>query len=195
MGGEGKGSPYAPLKSLIRQRARQLLLIGEDAPQIRKELGGWCLQNRWRLWIALWPGRGFWADPATSSFSRPPVLHSINTKIMKSGAVTLNLSSVNCARMPSLKGHRRVRIRSDHVLLFLTVLLMLFGLVMVFSASANMSEQRYGSAYLFLPQQLLWTLSADWRSICACGSITISGSGGPMRSWEWRRRRWFSFWR
>lgn len=39
MGGEGKGSPYAPLKALIRRHVRQLLLIGEDAPTIHRELG------------------------------------------------------------------------------------------------------------------------------------------------------------
>jgi UDP-N-acetylmuramoylalanine--D-glutamate ligase len=40
MGGEGKGSPYAPLKSLIRSQVKRLLLIGEDAPKIARELKG-----------------------------------------------------------------------------------------------------------------------------------------------------------
>jgi len=40
MGGEGKGSPYAPLRSLIKSRVKRILLIGEDAPQIEKELRG-----------------------------------------------------------------------------------------------------------------------------------------------------------
>lgn len=39
MGGEGKGAPYAPLKKRIRSGVRYLLLIGEDAPRIRRELG------------------------------------------------------------------------------------------------------------------------------------------------------------
>jgi cell division protein FtsW len=47
---------------------------------------------------------------------------------------------------------------ADRPLLLATLLLMLVGLVMVFSASANMSEQRYGSAYLFLRKQLLWDI-------------------------------------
>ncbi len=38
MGGRGKGSPYAPLRPLISRVAR-LYLIGEDAPQIERELG------------------------------------------------------------------------------------------------------------------------------------------------------------
>src|SRR5882672_11010170 len=44
----------------------------------------------------------------------------------------------------------------DRPLLAATLLLLGLGLVMVFSASANMSEQRYGSAYLFVRKQLLW---------------------------------------
>ncbi len=44
----------------------------------------------------------------------------------------------------------------DRPLFFLTFLLLGLGLVMVFSASAGMSEERFGSAYLFLRKQLLW---------------------------------------
>jgi UDP-N-acetylmuramoylalanine--D-glutamate ligase len=39
MGGQGKGSPYTPLRPLIKRHVRQLLLIGEDTPRIRKDLG------------------------------------------------------------------------------------------------------------------------------------------------------------
>src|SRR5438132_1359066 len=44
----------------------------------------------------------------------------------------------------------------DRPLLVATLLLLGLGLVMVFSASANMSEERFGSAYLFVRKQLLW---------------------------------------
>ncbi len=46
--------------------------------------------------------------------------------------------------------------RVDRPLLIATLLLMAFGLVMVFSASAIMSEERFGSAYLFVRKQLIW---------------------------------------
>ena len=39
MGGRGKGAPYAPLAPLIESKARALVLIGEDAERIAKELG------------------------------------------------------------------------------------------------------------------------------------------------------------
>ena len=51
---------------------------------------------------------------------------------------------------------KRRFLQIDRPLLAATLLLLGLGLVMVFSASANMSEQRFGSAYLFVRKQLLW---------------------------------------
>jgi UDP-N-acetylmuramoylalanine--D-glutamate ligase len=39
LGGRGKKAPYAPLASLIREKVRKLILIGEDADTIATELG------------------------------------------------------------------------------------------------------------------------------------------------------------
>jgi UDP-N-acetylmuramoylalanine--D-glutamate ligase len=39
LGGRGKKAPYAPLASLIRAKVRRLVLIGEDAETIDRELG------------------------------------------------------------------------------------------------------------------------------------------------------------
>ena len=39
LGGRGKKAPYLPLASLIRDKARMLVLIGEDAQTIAGELG------------------------------------------------------------------------------------------------------------------------------------------------------------
>lgn len=44
----------------------------------------------------------------------------------------------------------------DKVLFIVTLLLMLTGLVMVFSASAVMAQARYGSPYTFVMKQLFW---------------------------------------
>jgi cell division protein FtsW len=48
------------------------------------------------------------------------------------------------------------KIWPDRGLLVATLLLVSMGLVMVFSSSAVMSEQRYGSAYLFIRKQIAW---------------------------------------
>jgi UDP-N-acetylmuramoylalanine--D-glutamate ligase len=40
LGGRGKQAPYAPLAPLIGERVRRMILIGEDAPVIEKELNG-----------------------------------------------------------------------------------------------------------------------------------------------------------
>lgn len=39
LGGLGKKAPYSPLASLVNDRVRKLILIGEDAPAIERELG------------------------------------------------------------------------------------------------------------------------------------------------------------
>ncbi len=40
LGGRGKRAPYAPLAPLVREQVRRMILIGEDAPVIEKELNG-----------------------------------------------------------------------------------------------------------------------------------------------------------
>ena len=39
LGGRGKQAPYSPLVDLVSERARKLILIGEDAPAIERDLG------------------------------------------------------------------------------------------------------------------------------------------------------------
>jgi UDP-N-acetylmuramoylalanine--D-glutamate ligase len=39
LGGRGKQAPYAPLEPLVRERVREMILIGEDASVIEKEIG------------------------------------------------------------------------------------------------------------------------------------------------------------
>ncbi|MHB1959887.1 MAG: putative lipid II flippase FtsW [Acidobacteriaceae bacterium] len=50
------------------------------------------------------------------------------------------------------------RVGVDKWLFIVTLLLVLFGLVMVFSASAVMAKERYGSPYYFLLRQSGWAL-------------------------------------
>ncbi|MEP6568465.1 MAG: UDP-N-acetylmuramoyl-L-alanine--D-glutamate ligase [Acidobacteriota bacterium] len=46
LGGRGKKAPYAPLASLVRERVRRLLLLGEDADTIESELGEFAPSER-----------------------------------------------------------------------------------------------------------------------------------------------------
>jgi cell division protein FtsW len=46
----------------------------------------------------------------------------------------------------------------DKWMFFITVLLIVAGLAMVFSASAIMAEERYHSPYTFVGKQALWAL-------------------------------------
>jgi UDP-N-acetylmuramoylalanine--D-glutamate ligase len=46
LGGRGKKTPYAPLASLVREKVRKLILIGEDAETIANELGDFAPSER-----------------------------------------------------------------------------------------------------------------------------------------------------
>jgi cell division protein FtsW len=48
------------------------------------------------------------------------------------------------------------RLESDRILFAAVVVLVLFGVLMVFSASAVMASERYGSSYHFLVRQVAW---------------------------------------
>ena len=51
------------------------------------------------------------------------------------------------------------RVYVDRWLFTVTMLLVFIGLVMVFSASAVMARERFGSAYAFLSKQLIWAVA------------------------------------
>jgi cell division protein FtsW len=51
------------------------------------------------------------------------------------------------------------RVSVDRWLFTVTMLLVFVGLVMVFSASAVMAKDKYGSPYAFLLRQLLWAVA------------------------------------
>jgi len=51
------------------------------------------------------------------------------------------------------------RVSVDKALFIVTLLLMFIGLVMVFSASAVMAKERFGSAYTFLFKQMVWAVA------------------------------------
>lgn len=46
LGGRGKKAPYAPLAPLVKDRVRELILIGEDAETIARELGEYAPYQR-----------------------------------------------------------------------------------------------------------------------------------------------------
>ena len=50
------------------------------------------------------------------------------------------------------------RVGVDKWLFFTAIVLVLFGLVMVFSASAVMARDRFGSPYYFVVRQSLWAV-------------------------------------
>ena len=76
LGGRGKQAPYAPLASLVQEKVRKLILIGEDAETIEKELGALAPHERagdmrdavGRAFRAAQPGDTVLLAPACASF-------------------------------------------------------------------------------------------------------------------------------
>jgi UDP-N-acetylmuramoylalanine--D-glutamate ligase len=76
LGGRGKKAPYAPLASLVQEKVRKLILIGEDAETIEQELGQFAAQERaidmrdavTRAFRAAQPGDTVLLAPACASF-------------------------------------------------------------------------------------------------------------------------------
>src|SRR3569833_2380486 len=62
------------------------------------------------------------------------------------------------------------RVSVDKWLFGSTLLLVFVGLIMVFSASAVMAGERFGSPYLFLVRQLIWAV-AGVAGMVACMNI------------------------
>ena len=50
------------------------------------------------------------------------------------------------------------QIKSDKILFGSIVVLVLFGVLMVFSSSAVMAADKYGSSYYFLLRQVAWAV-------------------------------------
>ena len=76
LGGKGKQAPYAPLASLVKAHARAMILIGEDAETIARELGEYAPHQRAgdmqdavnRAFAAAQPGDVVLLAPACASF-------------------------------------------------------------------------------------------------------------------------------
>src|SRR5215468_9357345 len=59
------------------------------------------------------------------------------------------------------------RVSADRWLFTVTLVLIFIGLVMVFSASAVMAKERYGSGYFFLLRQLGWATTGILAMVVA----------------------------
>ncbi|MFZ0060487.1 MAG: UDP-N-acetylmuramoyl-L-alanine--D-glutamate ligase [Pyrinomonadaceae bacterium] len=76
LGGKGKHAPYAPLAPLVKAQARELILIGEDAETIARELGEYASHQRAsdmkdavnRAFATAQPGDVVLLAPACASF-------------------------------------------------------------------------------------------------------------------------------
>jgi UDP-N-acetylmuramoylalanine--D-glutamate ligase len=75
LGGEGKGQDFSPLAAVVRQKARHVVLIGKDAPLIKRALGKVSMEKAKTLEDAVRraaaiarPGDAVLLSPACASF-------------------------------------------------------------------------------------------------------------------------------
>ena len=92
------------------------------------------------------------------------------------------------------------RLESDKLLFVSVVVLVLFGTLMVFSASAVMASQLYGNSYYFLFRQLAWVgaglvlmvgmMNLDYRRLASPRSTKMRLHSKPLgrERIKWRRR-------
>jgi cell division protein FtsW (lipid II flippase) len=59
---------------------------------------------------------------------------------------------------PRVLGRRRTRIRTDVPLILVTATILIFGLLMMFSASSDISLTVFGNATYIFRRQLMWLL-------------------------------------
>ena len=71
------------------------------------------------------------------------------------------------------------RVSVDRWMFTVTTILVFVGLVMIFSASAVMAKERYGSAYEFLLKQLVWAVAGTRRDgRCDEGGLQTPATSG-----------------
>ena len=93
LGGRGKQAPYAPLETLVRHQVRRLILIGEDAETIAKELGGFAPNERAANMQEAVQLSFQSAHPEISCCWRQPVPVSICLKVSNIGEESLKTKS------------------------------------------------------------------------------------------------------
>ena len=73
------------------------------------------------------------------------------------------------------------RVSVDRWLFTVTMLLVFVGLVMVFSASAVMARERFGSPYAFLLKQLIWAAAGLVVMVVAGPTVLFNNAA---KSWR-----------
>jgi hypothetical protein len=130
LGGRGKKAPYEPLASLVKTKVRKLVLIGEDAETIAKELGD----------FASFEFASDMNDAVTRSSSQPRKATSYcsRRRARVSTCLTVSNTAARCLKVQSQGSEVGMarKLAPDKWLFAATIGLALFGVVMVYSASA-----------------------------------------------------------
>ena len=188
LGGRDKKLPWEDLARLVCQRVDHVVLFGESAAKIEHALrqeqsdcpnlpsGTRLLEHQ-----TLCPheagcaeGRGTGRPREMWCCSPREARASTNSRILKSEEINSNHACKHCR---SNGPHRRARGRPqtarhlDLPLLVTVLVLVVFGLIMLYSASWDYSLAEYGDAVYMFTRQLMW-LGLGWRSQPPSPSLT-----------------------
>ena len=166
LGGKDKGSDYSVLNALLKERVKRVYTIGAAAAKIESQVQGTEVVSAGTLEAAVkrasesaTAGDVVLLAPACASFDQ---FDSYEHRGRVFKELVRQLASREArARARGQRHSRRQRIMAKRVsvdkwLFTVTLLLVFIGLVMVFSASAVMAKERFGSPYGFLLRQMAW---------------------------------------
>ncbi len=171
-GGRDKGGDYYPLRELIQHKVKNLILIGEAREIMMKQLGGLTKTEYagtleeavLRAFQQGRPGDVVLLSPACSSFDmfRDYVQRGdiFQKTVRELGGIGNIMASLFTERpMPDFQenfggeGDRTDR-KIDLVWLGVTMALVIFGIVMVYSASSQLAAKRYHNSFYFAQKQM-----------------------------------------
>ena len=166
LGGKDKGSDYTVLNELLAQRAKRVYTIGAAAAKIESQLRGVEVVHAETLESAVKraseeaeAGDVVLLAPACASFDQFES-YEHRGRVFKELVRALAAREGERQERDNTHFRRRQlmakRVSVDKWLFGVTLLLVFVGLVMVFSASAVMAKERFGSPYSFLIKQLVW---------------------------------------
>ncbi len=165
-GGDGKSQNFAPLREAFRGKVRCVVLIGRDAAAIEQVLRDVCAIVRSTSMPEAVRAAAKVAQPGDTVLLSPACAsldmfrnYAHRGEVFSSSVRELAAMNAIASMAFAQSGHRKGGVRIDVVLVALLAAIVLFGLVMVTSASISVaSQEAAANSFAYLEKQLLFVL-------------------------------------
>ena len=162
LGGKDKGSDYSELNPLLAERVKRVYTIGAAAAKIESQIcntvpviSAQTLESAVRKAADLAvEGDIVLLAPACASFDQFSSYEHRGQRVQRAGAIPGGLA-IGFSHRGTLVGKR---VSVDRWLFGVTMLMVFAGLVMVFSASAIVAKESFGSETEFLLKQVVYAV-------------------------------------